>query len=169
MKYTIKGFKNLTNKDYKRIIALAIVLVVASVQPVFGESETLFVHNEALQQAASVIATATVTVKAPKPIAVVITTTAYSATVNQTDSTPEIMASGKRIYLGAIACPRRFPFGTKVKIKGKMYTCEDRMALRYDNSFGSSGDERLDILMNTTLLAFYWGVRKVKAVIFLDV
>ncbi len=56
---------------------------------------------------------------------------AYTSEVNQTDDDPFTMASGKHVYDGAIACPDRFPFGTKVEIDGKVYTCEDRMNARY--------------------------------------
>lgn len=59
------------------------------------------------------------------------TITAYNAEIGQTDSEPLIMASGKKVYPGAIACPKRFKFGDKVEIQGKIYICEDRMALRY--------------------------------------
>lgn len=45
------------------------------------------------------------------------------------------MASNKKVYTGAIACPRRYSFGTKVEINGKEYVCEDRMALKNDGRF----------------------------------
>jgi 3D (Asp-Asp-Asp) domain-containing protein len=47
------------------------------------------------------------------------------------------MASGKRAYIGAIACPRNWKLGTKVKINGKIYTCEDR--------YNKNLSDRLDI------------------------
>ena len=57
---------------------------------------------------------------------------AYNAEVNQTDSSPTIMASGKKVYDGAIACPARYEFGTKIEIDGMgIYICEDRMNERY--------------------------------------
>ena len=65
--------------------------------------------------------------------------TAYNPTEAQCDSTPDIMASGRRVYSGAIACPRELAFGTNVEIDGIVYTCEDRTAKRYDG--------RYDILM----------------------
>lgn len=43
-----------------------------------------------------------------------------------------IMASGKRVYDGAIACPRNLKLGTKVEIDGRIYTCEDRYNQRLD-------------------------------------
>lgn len=46
------------------------------------------------------------------------------------------MASNKRAYVGAIACPRSIKLGTKVNIEGLGdYTCEDRTAEKYDGRF----------------------------------
>lgn len=45
------------------------------------------------------------------------------------------MSSGKKAYIGAIACPRKYKLGTKVEINGKQYTCEDRTARKYDGRF----------------------------------
>lgn len=75
--------------------------------------------------------------------------TAYSSTPDQTDSTPFITASGSRVRKGIVACPRRLEFGTKVEIQGKMYTCEDRMAIKYDGNF--------DIWMPTRSQALQFG------------
>jgi 3D (Asp-Asp-Asp) domain-containing protein len=56
--------------------------------------------------------------------------TAYSSGDGFTPS--ETMASGKRVYEGAIACPNEYKFGDKIEIEGMgTYTCEDRMAKRY--------------------------------------
>ena len=46
-----------------------------------------------------------------------------------------VMASGKRAYVGAIACPRNIPLGTKVVIDGAEYTCEDRTAKYLDGRY----------------------------------
>jgi len=59
--------------------------------------------------------------------------TKYTNRVEETDDTPNIMASGRTVYIGAIACPSNLDFGTTIKIDGKNYTCEDRMAKRYRN------------------------------------
>jgi hypothetical protein len=61
--------------------------------------------------------------------------TAYTSTRRQTSSHPRITASGKRVFDGVVACPRRFPFGTKVLIAGKIYECLDRLNLKYDSRF----------------------------------
>lgn len=44
-----------------------------------------------------------------------------------------LMASGKKVYKGAIACPAFLKFGKKINILGNDYVCEDRMALKYRN------------------------------------
>jgi 3D (Asp-Asp-Asp) domain-containing protein len=46
-----------------------------------------------------------------------------------------IMASGKSAYIGAVACPRRIMLGTRLRIAGRLYVCEDRTAKRYDGRF----------------------------------
>jgi hypothetical protein len=61
--------------------------------------------------------------------------TAYSSARRQTSSHPRITASGKKVFDGVVACPRRFPFGTKVLIAGKIYECLDRLNLKYDSRF----------------------------------
>jgi len=75
----------------------------------------------------------------PTPVAIELkfraVVTAYSSTRRQTSSHPRITASGKRVFDGVVACPRRFPFGTKVLIAGKIYECLDRLNLKYDTRF----------------------------------
>lgn len=60
--------------------------------------------------------------------------TFYTSTKDQTDDTPNIMASGNQVYDGAIAT-NMFPFGTKVRIPrlfgDKVFTVEDRMHERF--------------------------------------
>jgi 3D (Asp-Asp-Asp) domain-containing protein len=75
---------------------------------------------------------------------------AYTASVDETDASPLIMASGKMVYLGAVACPRSVPLGSVIELKnGKRYTCEDRMHVRYTKHF--------DIFMLTKDEAFSFG------------
>ena len=47
------------------------------------------------------------------------------------------MASGKRAYVGAVACPRTWELGTKIEIDGIEYTCEDK--------YNKNLDDRIDI------------------------
>lgn len=77
--------------------------------------------------------------------------TAYNAVEEQTDSTPNITASGKKAKIGMIACPVRYAFGVTVEISGDKYQCEDRMAERYRNG------DFFDILVSTKKEAFAWG------------
>lgn len=64
---------------------------------------------------------------------------AYNAEVGQTDANPFVMASGKKVYDGAVA-NNCLKFGSKIEVKGKTYTVEDRMNSRY-------GCEHFDIFM----------------------
>ena len=59
------------------------------------------------------------------------TVTAYTSRVEETNSMPFLMASGETVYNGAAACPSYLNFGSLIEIDGVVYTCEDRMALRY--------------------------------------
>lgn len=57
--------------------------------------------------------------------------TSYNADEAQTDADPNTMASGKKVYQGAIA-NNCLAFGTKVRIEGLgVFTVEDRMNKRY--------------------------------------
>lgn len=81
----------------------------------------------------------------PKPDKVVkAVITAYSSTPDQTDDSPFIAASGKRVYDGMIAA-NWLPFGTQIKIPAlygdKIFTVHDRMNKRY-------GYGRMDIWMD---------------------
>ena len=82
------------------------------------------------------------------------TITAYTSSVDETDDTPFITASGARTGHGVIACPPKYDFGTKIVINNKEYVCEDRMNPRYHD------EERFDIWVETKDEAFDWGVRE---------
>jgi 3D (Asp-Asp-Asp) domain-containing protein len=81
--------------------------------------------------------------------------TAYSSTKSQTDSTPFIAASGKRVYDGMVAA-NFLPFGTKIKIPelfgDKIFTVDDRMNQRYQN--------RIDIWYSSTASAIKFGIKQ---------
>lgn len=80
---------------------------------------------------------------------------AYTASVDETDRNPNIMASGKRVYIGAIACPRDMTLGTVIELEnGNRYTCEDRMNKRYADNF--------DIYMETKGEAFSFGRKSMR-------
>ena len=82
--------------------------------------------------------------------------TAYSSTSDQTDSSPFTMASGKRVYDGAIAA-NFLPMGTKVMLPethgGKIFVVEDRMHRRFSN--------RIDIWMETEEEAVQFGIKRI--------
>lgn len=63
-----------------------------------------------------------------------VTSTAYSSTVDQTDSNPFITASGSHVHWGTIAC-NFLPFGTKVMFPdyfgNQVFTVEDRTAKKF--------------------------------------
>lgn len=73
-----------------------------------------------------------------------------------------VMASGKRVYIGAVACPRKYVFGTEVEIDGARYTCEDRTAIRYDGRF----DIFAGHLYEDYDRALKWGIRTMEIKIF---
>lgn len=84
-------------------------------------------------------------------------TTAYSSTVDQTDSTPFVTAMGTAVRPGVVAA-NFLPFGTKIRLPDhfgdQVFVVEDRMNARYT--------QRLDIWMDTRMAAKQWGVRHVK-------
>jgi len=86
---------------------------------------------------------------------VVATITAYTSSIDETDSEPFITASGERTTHGTIACPSKYDFGTVVVIEGRQYKCNDRMNRRYRSQ------ERFDIWVETKAEAFEWGVREI--------
>lgn len=93
----------------------------------------------------------------------VVPVSAYSSTIDQTDDSPFIMASGNHVYDGAIAA-NFLPLGTKVKFPevydDKIFTVEDRMNKRYSY--------QMDIWMETRQEAKNFGVRKLKYEIIKD-
>lgn len=96
--------------------------------------------------------------------------TAYTSTPDQTDDSPFIAASGKRVYDGMIAV-NGLPFGTRIKIPelygDKIFTVHDRMNRRYSCKPDRC---RLDIWLDTTKKeAKKFGVKKVTVEIYYPV
>ncbi|MBI5733346.1 MAG: 3D domain-containing protein [Candidatus Kerfeldbacteria bacterium] len=93
--------------------------------------------------------------KWPARYVVHIPTTAYSSTVDQTDSTPFITASGTRVRPGVVAA-NFLPFGTRIRLPDyfgdQIFVVEDRMNERYN--------KRLDIWMESRGEAVDWGIRR---------
>ena len=80
--------------------------------------------------------------------------TGYNAEREQTDDTPFTMASGNRVYEGAIA-NNCLPFGTRIKINERWYFVEDRMNSKYGCSY-------FDIFFWDKNDALSWGRRTIK-------
>lgn len=71
--------------------------------------------------------------------------TGFNTVEEQTDSTPCEAAGGNICgRKNVAACPRKYPIGTKVMIKGEVYTCLDRLAKKYDNRFDLSFDKNVE-------------------------
>ena len=83
-----------------------------------------------------------------------VTVTAYSSTVDQTDSTPFITASGSTVRDGIVAC-NFLRFGTRVRFPqiygDKIFVVEDRMALK--------NSHKIDIWFTTREEAKQFGVK----------
>lgn len=85
-----------------------------------------------------------------------VTVTAYSSTPEQTDDSPFTMASGKRVYDGAVAA-NFLPIGTKVMLPElygeKIFTVEDRTHKRFS--------DRVDVWMETEEEALRFGIKRI--------
>lgn len=82
---------------------------------------------------------------------------AYTSAEDETDANGSIMASGKTVYNGAIACPSFLKFGERVEVKGfGVFTCEDRMNIRYRDT------NHFDIYHDTKQEAFSFGRKQLE-------
>lgn len=90
-----------------------------------------------------------------------VTVTAYSSTPDQTDDTPFIAATGKRVHDGMVAA-NFLRFGTRVRFPDnfgdKNFFVEDRMHERFS--------DRMDIWMETREEALKFGLRRIKVEIY---
>ncbi len=86
--------------------------------------------------------------------------TAYNNHPNQTWGDPNLMASGRLVYEGAVACPTWLSFGTIVEIQGNQYICEDRLAARFRNG------NYFDLFMFDYHQAREWGRRQLPITIY---
>lgn len=86
--------------------------------------------------------------------------TAYSSTLDQTDSTPFITASGKKVRDGVVAA-NFLAFGTKVQIPelfgDKIFTVEDRMAKKHS--------DKIDIWFPERNLARRFGIQEAEVIV----
>lgn len=142
------------------------LLHVIHILLIFGT--LLFAHNSGIAEPFSSIQKSVYTglvhememkesVSAPEPVYTEKTVwiTAYSSTVDQTDSTPFITASNTRVRDGIVAA-NWLPFGAKIQIPeaygDKIFVVEDRMHPRH-------GD-KVDIWMTSRSEALQWGRQK---------
>lgn len=95
--------------------------------------------------------------KAPEPVKMTVIATAYTPRPEETDSTPWLTAAGTKTREGIIAA-NWLPFGTKVRIDGKIYTVEDRMNSRYTAAFPA----RIDIVFMSYEKARKFGKQKME-------
>lgn len=82
---------------------------------------------------------------------------AYTAAADECGKSDGITASGIKVTeKRTLACPREFPFGTKIKIEGMgEYRCEDRG--------GAIKGNKVDIYMETKKEAFAFGRQHLEA------
>jgi 3D (Asp-Asp-Asp) domain-containing protein len=58
------------------------------------------------------------------------------ATVTAYTSSPKaVTASGAPAFDGVVACPRKYPFGSRFEIEGRIYECRDRLSPKYGDRF----------------------------------
>ncbi len=93
----------------------------------------------------------------PDTVKMKVIATAYTPRPEETDSTPWLTAAGTRTREGVIAS-NNLPFGTKVKINGKIYTVEDRMNRKYTNAVPA----RIDIVFMSLEKARNFGKREIE-------
>lgn len=144
---------------------LIVIIIVAVMFPIYAgranfESSTPAVTTASVVSGTTIslvssVASIKFSIKTPK-----VWLTAYSSTLDQTDSTPFITASGERVRDGIIAT-NIFSFGTKIKIPSlfgdKIFTVKDRMSARKRNG--------VDIWMPTRAEALDFGAHRADIVV----
>jgi 3D (Asp-Asp-Asp) domain-containing protein len=92
----------------------------------------------------------------------VVNASAYTAAADECGKSDGITASGKKVKENeTLACPKSFPFGTKVRIEGYgTYICQDRG--------GAIKGNKVDIYMETKAQAFAFGRRNLTAEIVIE-
>ena len=80
----------------------------------------------------------------------VATVTAY------TSKSKAVTASGTPASDGVVACPRKYPLGSRFAIEGRVYECRDRLSRKYDYRF--------DIWKPTRLAARLFGKQRLPIV-----
>lgn len=105
----------------------------------------------------SLIPSKTFAVEPPPPIIIEnVILTAYSSSENETDKDPHITASNQEVYEGVVACPRKYPFGTRIFLGDKEFVCQDRMNKRFEKKI----NEHFDLWMESKEKALEFGVMR---------
>lgn len=137
-----------------KIFAFIFLVVVAYATPVF----TITAMADGTTTDATLLPQ-----EAPAPVAVAplrLRITAYSSSVDETDSTPFLTANGTSVRDGIVAT-NLLPLGTKITIPAlfgdKVFTVEDRMNRRFQKS--------IDIWMTTKAKAIYFGLHYADVVV----
>lgn len=91
----------------------------------------------------------------PKPILANIS--AYTASVDETDSRPWETAMQTRARKGIVATNNRAWLGKKVKVDGKVYLVEDMMGKKYRDAYKNEGKVHFDIFFDDKNQAFKFG------------
>lgn len=111
------------------------------------------------------ISTSTPSKKPEKPKAsrvFIASVSAYTASRAETDEDPFTTANGERVKVGGLACPSWLEFGTRVRLAGSIYRCNDRMGpARRDGRY-------FDIFMLTRSEAIEFGRQNLQAEILSD-
>lgn len=142
-----KQFKSEFGIFVKLMIAtVAVVLSLIVLRALFNEDS---VHFEIVQPVQA-------EVYQPEYLTVQAQVTAYTSSVEETDDTPFITASGSTTKDGILACPPKYKFGTIIEIENKKFICQDRMNRRYHNQ------ERFDIWFESKDLAYNWGLKELE-------
>ncbi len=159
--------RNIAHLERLLISVSVFVLIGAGVpQPVAGKIAKPFPRYLAQAPLASAPAVAPTPRSLPKVAAkprpvrktLWVTVTAYSSTVDQTDSDPFTTASGERVRDG-VAAWNGVPFGTELKLPShfgdKVFVIKDRLNPR-------ASAYHVDIWMPTRAEAVQWGARVIK-------
>lgn len=166
------------NLDKKLIIFISVIFVFQLIFPQYSYAAVVIDNKDSINQSILAI------VNSPQPIIfdpkelvvfgqlsmalerqprkkMKVAITAYSSTIDQTDSTPFITANGSQVRDGIVAA-NFLSFGTKIKIPklydNKVFSVEDRMNKRYYY--------HLDIWMPTREEAKQFGVKYVEVEIY---
>lgn len=149
-------------------IALPVMVKADTNTDLADLSQTLMSQGHTLSQGPTVIRPVSLSMRpidreTPDKVIAKAVITAYTSTPGQTDDSPFIAASGKRVHDGMIAA-NGLPFGTRIKIPAvygeKIFVVEDRMNSRY-------GYGRFDVWLDMSRAeARKFGVKRVAVEIF---